>query len=61
MADKHLERRPHHQRGEQDWWWYEEPQGIAVVVKGTSSACTRVVDIPWRSLRAALRRKDRDD
>ena len=56
MADKDLKTRPHHHRGEGTWWWYEDPKGMTVVVEPPP---TRIVEIPWRSIRAALRRKDR--
>lgn len=58
MAKDDLQRMPHKVRGRDDVWWYEEPAGISVVVQ---CGCleTKIVNISWRSLRAALRRLDR--
>ena len=58
MSKAHLKRAPH--TINEDWWWYEEPQGICVVHHmGTRGAFT--VEIPWRSLRAALKRLDKKE
>jgi len=57
MADKDLKRGPHYFKHRDDVWWYEEPKGIYIVVKQQFKTTTDI-EIPWRSLRAALRRKD---
>ena len=61
MSDKDLKTKPHHHKGQAGFWWYEEPGGIAVVVEFATKygIKQRVVTIPWRSLRAALARKDK--
>jgi len=41
------------------WWWYEESGGICVVHGVGGNASENMVNIPWRSIRAALRRKDK--
>ena len=58
MSEKHLKRDSHKIR-HIDWaWWYEEKQGICVVIhQGTRGAVT--IDVPWRSIRAALKRLDK--
>lgn len=60
MAQKHLLNRPH--RITNDFWWYEENKGIvtcALAYDKSGAQRTFVHDIPWRSIRAALYRKDR--
>ena len=59
MSDKHLSNMPHNIRGRKDAWWYEENGGINVVVE-PQGATTQVM-IPWRSIKAALARKERGD
>jgi hypothetical protein len=61
MANIQLSRAPHSVGPQnrvlaREAWWYEETGGISVYIdrNGTVSA----VKIPWRSIRAALRRKD---
>ncbi len=56
MSRKHLLRKPHRNMSG-NWWWYEENGGIAVAVEFNGG--TRVVDISWRAIRAALKRMDR--
>jgi hypothetical protein len=63
MADKHLDPRPHHVRGCDDAWWYEEPRGICVVVEGHDELGRKLTKqrmIPWRSIKTALARKERE-
>lgn len=59
MGKKHLDRNRHSHLGQEDWWWYEEWGGIDVVVtQRATEAGTVIIRIPWRSIRAALKRKD---
>lgn len=63
MANDDLKRAPHHHKGDETWWWYEEPEGICVVVETGAEAALfgrhhKLVTIPWKSIRAALKRKD---
>lgn len=60
MSKQDLRRSPHKVKNI-DWaWWYEEKYGICVVVhQGTRGAIT--LDIPWRSIRAALKRLDKKE
>ena len=55
-----LKQTPH--KVTEDFWWYEEGQGISVVVVFRSPdgevLDSKVRNIPWRSIRAALKRKD---
>ena len=57
MATDDLLLDPHHVKGDDDWWWYEESGGICIVTRDVGVLGT----IPWRSVRAALKRFDRDD
>lgn len=60
MSAKHLREDPH--KVHQNCWWYEENKGIFIVVEHTDihglRLHTQVYNIPWKSLRAALKRKD---
>ena len=57
MSDKHLLSKPHNIGKRDDAWWYEVSHGISVIVEPQSNTTT--VRIPWRSVRAALARKDK--
>jgi len=64
VSDKDLQLAPH--QGDctlGEWWWYEEKGGIGIhsdrLIRGFPENTNRVAFIPWRSIRAALRRKDR--
>lgn len=56
MAIYDLWLKPH--KIDDDGWWYEEPKGITVVVH-TDTQGAKQVFIPWRTIRAALRRLDK--
>jgi hypothetical protein len=56
MSNEDLQRKPHNDKSGQ-MWWYEEPAGMTFVV--WPSRDTREFVIPWRSIRAALRRKEK--
>ena len=59
MAQKDLKNTPHVVN--ENWWWYEENGGLIVChYPSTTDLGTCRVEIPWRSIRAALKRKDRD-
>jgi hypothetical protein len=59
---KHQKREPHDCASNdtlgQNVWWYEEASGIGVYANMPHRGGTRMALIPWRSLRAALKRKD---
>ncbi len=60
MAKRHLLNAPH--RVKPDFWWYEESRGIDICVEAfDADGCKRVkiFNIPWKSLRAAIYRKDK--
>ncbi len=57
MANKHLSNRPHHHENRQDIWWYEEPGGVCIISHHLPNG--KRFSIPWRSIRAALARKDK--
>jgi len=65
MSDKHLWAKPHNIT--EDKWWYEVRKGITVCVHVDAlldnnmgwTSKTILVDIPWRSIRSALGRKDK--
>ena len=61
MVKKYLIRKPHDVTDE--FWWYEENYGLILIVcpikpDGTRDV-TKVFKIPWRSVKAALKRKER--
>ena len=58
MANKDLHRNPHGP-GDSSWWWYEDNGGIEIYVAAHPGLNAKVIKIPWRSLRAALARKDK--
>jgi hypothetical protein len=60
MSNKDLLRTPHHPKDRDDFWWYEDKGGIDIVA---TSDCGCVVQcrINWTSLRAALKRKDKQE
>jgi hypothetical protein len=55
MSNKDLSRNPH--PIDKNTWWYEDKQGISVVIEPPQE--TKIVNISWRLLRAALKRKDK--
>jgi hypothetical protein len=64
MAEKHLRREPQHPsiyvergRAAEDFWFYEENAGLCLV----RAESTEHLLIPWRYLREAVARKDRDN
>jgi hypothetical protein len=65
MSKKHLKRAAHFATGTTDCWWYEDNGGIDVYMRCQSSDGMLVgvqnAKISWRSLRAALARKDKED
>lgn len=58
MSKKHLKLEPHQteQTNGDPAWWYEDVNGIDVYVETNNMVCQ--VFIPWRDIRAALKRKD---
>lgn len=58
MANKHLSRRPHQHDKSTGWWWYEETGGIEIY-HGNPDGRSECLLIPWRCVRAALKRKDK--
>ena len=64
MSNKHLKLTPHKIAHDPTAWWYEEAKGIFVVqdyyrAKDGLYLGTRSVVIPWRAIRAALKKKDK--
>ena len=55
MAKKHLRLDPHTKS--YDFWWYELNYGICICTRIDGKVETH--NIPWRSIRAALKRKDK--
>ena len=55
MSEKDLQKEPHNINPHS--WWYEENYGVTIVVEPVTT--TRQIKIPWRSIRAALKRKDK--
>lgn len=39
-------------------WYYEEPTGIDIIINSLDPA-VKIIHIPWRMIRASLRRKDK--
>ena len=60
MVDKDLSRNPHNIRGEEDIWWYEDPKGIRVYAGQNVPRSLKSGLIPWKIIRAALARKDKE-
>ena len=62
MSDKDLTTKPHNTTDD-SCWWYDDPGGINIVkrIEDENGDYVRVdqVTIPWRSIRAALKRKDK--
>ncbi len=62
MANKHLSRAPKH--AGKDAWWYEVRSGIEIFFHCHDAygrfVVTKNFIIPWRQVRKALGRKDRD-
>jgi len=56
MSNKDLWLKPHDINT--NFWWYEDAQGLAVVFYNKKVGSI-VQKIPWRSLRNALKRKDK--
>lgn len=62
MANKDLKTAPHSIGKHEDSWWYEDPGGVCVVIEaysGRGEVQTKHRTIPWRSIKAALARKER--
>jgi len=65
MGNKHLNRYPHDLHGRNiaegfQAWWYEDDYGIWVYISDPNdNKFARQCTIPWKSLRAALARKDK--
>jgi hypothetical protein len=58
MSNKNLRRTAHEFKKEKRVWWYEETKGIRLVVNfGKGTVCQPI--IPWKTIRAALARKDK--
>jgi len=62
MANRHLSLKPYNlPRGEkgEETWLYEERGGLAVMCQIAVGRVIGVGTIPWRKIRAALKRKDK--
>ncbi len=57
MSEKHLQRHSH--QITEDAWWYEEKTGISVVIYWANQGASQIAKIPWRQIRAALKRLDK--
>ena len=60
MSDKDLSKYPHHVNDR--FWWFEEKRGICVCSEAWDPEGGKEVVInyiPWNSIRAALKRKDK--
>lgn len=58
MSEKHLSRKPHESK-DGAWWWYETRAGITVYTNEVARNERNPLLIPWQTIRAALKRKDR--
>ncbi len=67
MIKEDLLRTSHHPQKRDDVWWYEENDGIYIVMEHDASSrlknlgVVNTCKIKWASLRAALKRKDKND
>jgi hypothetical protein len=61
MSKKHLKRSPHGIKKAENCvaWWHEDNGGIDVRFSMQSQTPQGNVFIPWSSIRAALKRKDK--
>ena len=60
MSDKDLRFHPHIVN--QHFWWYEEKRGICICTEAHDYKGEKGVElnyIPWNSIRATLKRKDK--
>ena len=59
MSNGDLKLMPHHLSDHK--WWYEEPEGITVLAAKSTDPLfdATQVFIPWKDIRAALKRKDK--
>ena len=57
MANKHLSLFP--KKIDKNNWYYEDIDGIEIVHVPVNYQDTAHIKIPWRKIRASLRRKDR--
>ena len=58
MSNKHLKLEPHYPMGRRNWWWYETRAGMEILY-GAEGQAVKYMLIPWSSVRAALKRKDK--
>ena len=63
MANKDLKKEPYNVKNDEDAWWYEDQYGIKIFVKHRrDDESYRFRDthftIPWKTIKAALKRKD---
>jgi len=58
LANKDLRLAPHRIKDDlRDVWWYEVPSGFRIFTVETTGVIE--IKIPWKSIRAALKRKDK--
>ena len=58
MANKDLLLKPHQVKDAvRDTWWYEENYGFHIFIADSKELIE--IKIPWNSIRAALKRKDK--
>jgi hypothetical protein len=55
MANKHLKLEPHNIN--KDVWWYETHKGVETY--SYTHGYLDTIRIPWKDIRAALKRKDK--
>ena len=59
MPKKDLKLFPHTPKGKPRWWWYEERHGMRIYHDDILHDNVEFLDIPWKSVRKALERKDK--
>lgn len=62
MSNKDLSGKPHNIKSKGEMWWYEENAGIKILCnrnEGEENYPIVTGIISWRTIRAALKRKDK--
>jgi len=59
MTNKDLKNSAHKHKGQDSFWWYETSKGIEVYFHVPGLPLIPHATIPWASIKAAVRRKDK--
>lgn len=59
MSNKDLRRFAHESKKERSIWWYEKPIGFEIYTSSILPSKIKQLTISWKTIRAALARKDK--